>query len=55
MIRSMSFPDELMEKLQVIAKEKYVTVSTVILMACAEFVKAELIKKEGESPPNKED
>ena len=36
--RSINFPDELMSKLQAFADQKYITVSAVVIMACAEFI-----------------
>jgi len=39
--RNIVFPDELYEKLKVIAKEKGITVAAVIKIACAEYAKQE--------------
>jgi predicted transcriptional regulator len=46
MIRSINFSDDLYERLQKIAKEKEISVSSLIKMACKEYVVREECKQE---------
>jgi len=48
--RSINFPDELMSKLQAFADQKYITVSAVVIMACAEFVDRAIKNNSSEQP-----
>lgn len=46
MKRSVDFPIELLERLQVLADKKYVNVSVLVKIACSEYLEREENKEE---------